>query len=173
LRPLSATDNGAGLPLEFVPAATRKRWQDGRARYLQAAPPEMFAAAADVARTAGTAVGALHAAGARILAGTDTFDAFVLPGVSLHQELALLVDAGLSPLGALQAATKNAAEYRGTLDREGTIARGKRADLVLLDANPIADIANLRRIHAVVQSGRVTTRVDLDRLLDSARDAAK
>lgn len=172
-RPLAATDNGADLPLDLVPAETRKRWQDNRARYLQAAPPEAYAAAADVARVAGVAVGTLHAAGARILAGTDTFDAFVLPGVSLHQELSLLVKAGLSPLAALQAATRNAAEYRGTLDREGTITRKKRADVVLLDANPLTDIANLERIHAVVQGGRVFSREDLDKMLESARQAAK
>jgi hypothetical protein len=171
-RPLSATDSGAGLPLDFVPSQTRKRWQDSRARYLQTAPPEAFAAASDVARASARAVAALHAAGARILAGTDTFDAFVLPGVSLHQELALLVEAGLSPLGALQAATKNAAEYRGARDSEGTIARGKRADLVLLDASPLTDIRNTLRINAVIQGGHVLSRADLDRMLDAARSEA-
>ncbi len=115
----------------------------------------------------------MHAAGAKVLAGTDTFDAFVLPGFSLHQELALLVKAGLSPLAALQSATRSAADYRATLDREGTIARKKRADLVLLDANPLADIANLSQIHAVVQAGRVFTRAELDKMLQSARDAAR
>ena len=107
-RPLSASDDGGGLPLDLVPAEARKRWQDNRGRYLKAASPEAFTAAADVARISGMAVATLHGAGARILAGTDTFDAFVLPGVSLHQELALLVKAGLSPLAALQSATKNA-----------------------------------------------------------------
>jgi imidazolonepropionase-like amidohydrolase len=173
LRPLSAAMNGSDLPMDFVPAETRKRWLDNRARYLQAATPEAFAAASAVADTSAKAVGALHAAGARILAGTDTFDAFVLPGISLHQELSLLVNAGLTPLEALQSATRNAAEYRGTLDREGTIARKKRADLVLLDANPLTDIGNLRRIQAVIQAGHVLSRQDLDRLLERARAAAK
>jgi imidazolonepropionase-like amidohydrolase len=172
-RPLAASDDGAGLPLDLAPAEARRRWQDNRARYLKAAPPEAFTAAADVARLSGVAVATLHGAGARILAGTDTFDAFVLPGISLHQELALLVKAGLSPLAALQAATKNAAEYRGTLEREGTIARRKRADLLLVDADPLSDVGNLQRIHAVVQGGRVFTRADLDRMLASAREAAK
>ena len=172
-RPLAATDNGADLPLDIVPPEARKRWQDNRARYLQAAPPDAYAAAADVARVSGSAIATVHAAGAKVLAGTDTFDAFVLPGFSLHQELALLVKAGLSPLAALQSATRSAADYRATLDREGTIARKKRADLVLLDANPLADIANLSQIHAVVQAGRVFTRAELDKMLQSARDAAR
>jgi imidazolonepropionase-like amidohydrolase len=172
-RPLAATDDGADLPLDLVPAEARKRWQDNRARYLKSASPEAFTAAADVARVSGEALATLHNAGARILAGTDTFDAFVLPGISLHQELALLVKAGLTPLDALQAATKNAAEYRGTLDRDGTIARKKRADLLVIDANPLADIGNLRKIHAVVQGGRVFTRADVDKMLTSAREAAK
>ena len=172
-RPLAATDNGADLPLDIVPPEARKRWQDNRARYLQAAPPDAYAAAADVARVSGIAIATMHAAGAKVLAGTDTFDAFVLPGFSLHQELALLVKAGLSPLAALQSATRSAADYRATLDREGTIARKKRADLVLLDANPLADIANLSQIHAVVQAGRVFTRAELDKMLQSARDAAR
>jgi imidazolonepropionase-like amidohydrolase len=108
-----------------------------------------------------------------VLAGTDTFDAFVLPGVSLHQELDLLVRAGLTPLEAIQSATRAAAEYRGTSATEGTIASGKRADLVLLDADPLADIANLSRVHAVMIGGRLLSRRDLDPLLVQVRTAAQ
>ena len=168
-RPLGPGDDGHEVPLEYVPGATRRRWQDARAQYLEAAGPDDYALNASVARTAARAVGALHAAGARVLAGTDTFDYYVLPGSSLHAELALLVEAGLSPLEALQSATKEAAAWRGTADREGTIARGKTADLVLLDSDPLADIANTRRIRAVIQHGRVLSRGDLDALLDRAR----
>ena len=108
-----------------------------------------------------------------MLAGTDTFDAFVLPGVSLHQELALLVDTGFTPLQALQVATRDAAEFRGTAGTEGALARGHRADLVLLDANPVENIRNTARVHAVLSGGRLYTRADLDRLLEGARAAAK
>jgi hypothetical protein len=153
LRPLRGDDDGSRVPLEYVPSATRARWQQRRAAHLKAAQPADFAAASDVARIARRAVGALHAAGAAVPAGTDTFDAFVLPGVSLHQELALLVAAGLTPLEALQAATTHAAEFRGTAAREGTIERGKLADFVLLDANPLDDIANVAKIRAVVTDG--------------------
>jgi hypothetical protein len=172
-RPLAAEDDGSRVPLDYVPAATRGRWQQRRAAALKAAQPSDFAAASEVARVAGRAVGAMHAAGAAVLAGTDTFDAFVLPGVSLHRELGLLVAAGLTPLEALQAATKNAAAYRGTAAQEGTIERGKRADLVLLDADPLADIANVSAIRAVVMGGRVFAREDLDTLLSGVRAAAR
>ena len=173
LRPLHAQDSGGSVPLEYVPAETRKRWQDARARYLKAAPPEIYAANSAVARTSAQAVAAMHKAGARVLAGTDTLDAFVLPGVSLHQELALLVEAGLTPLHALQTATRNVAEFRGTTSTEGGIATALAADLVLLDADPLENIRNAARVHAVVTGGRLYTRADLDRLLDGARAAAK
>ena len=168
-RPLAADDDGHEVPMEFVPAATRTRWQAARAQYLQAAQPADYALNASVAKTAARAVGALHAAGATVLAGTDTFDYFVLPGSGLHRELALLVEAGLTPLEALQSATRDAAAFRGTLQREGTIAPGKRADLVLLDADPLRDIRQVSRIAAVVQGGRVLSRADLDALLAAAR----
>jgi imidazolonepropionase-like amidohydrolase len=172
-RPLAAADDGSAVPLEYVPAATRARWRQRRSAYLKAAAPADFAAAAAVARVSQRAVGAIHAGGAAVLAGTDTFDAFVLPGVSLHQELALLVSAGLTRLEALQAATRNAAAYRHAAAREGTVEHLKRADLVLLDANPLEDIANVARIRAVVADGRLYTRGDLDGLLDRARAAAR
>ena len=97
----------------------------------------------------------------------------MLPGVSLHQELALLAGAGLSAMETLQSATRNAAAYRGTLAHEGTIERGKRADLVLLDANPLADIHNTTTIRAVVMGGRLFAREELDRMLVSVKDAAR
>jgi hypothetical protein len=172
-RPLRLDDDGSRLPLEYVPSATRARWQQRRAAYLKAAQPADYMNASDVSAVAHRAVRALHDAGAAVLAGTDTFDAFVLPGHSLHRELALLVESGLTPLEALQAATRAAAAYRGTSAHEGTIARGKRADVVILDADPLRDIANIGRVHAVVADGRLFTRSDLDRLLDGARAAAK
>jgi imidazolonepropionase-like amidohydrolase len=97
----------------------------------------------------------MQKAGVKILAGTDTPNPYVFPGSSLHDELELLVKAGLTPLQALQAATLRPAEYLGMAGRLGTIAPGKLADLVLLSADPLADIANTRRIEAVVLNGRI------------------
>lgn len=99
-------------------------------------------------------VGRAHAAGVRICAGTDSPSAGgVLPGIAYHDELELLVRAGLSPLEALHAATGRAAELLAIEADAGAIAEGKRADLVVLDADPLADIANARAIRAVYAAG--------------------
>src|SRR5579871_4203143 len=97
--------------------------------------------------------GLMQKGGVKILAGTDSAAPYVFPGSSLHEELALLVKAGLTPMEALQAATRNPAEFLGQLDSQGTIAVGKDADLLLLDANPLADIHNTEKIRAVVLRG--------------------
>jgi imidazolonepropionase-like amidohydrolase len=97
----------------------------------------------------------LNEAGVKLLAGTDMPQAFVYPGFSLHQELELFVRSGLTPLEALRTATYNPAEFLGALDSLGTVAQGKLADLLLLDANPLADIRNTRRIAVVIANGRV------------------
>jgi imidazolonepropionase-like amidohydrolase len=95
----------------------------------------------------------MHRAGAQIMAGSD-FSAWALvPGVDLHNELALLVEAGFSPLEALQAATLNPATFLGQSQTFGTIQVGHNADLVLLDANPLEDISHTRKINAVVFDG--------------------
>jgi imidazolonepropionase-like amidohydrolase len=97
----------------------------------------------------------LKEAGVKLLAGTDMPQAFVYPGFSLHQELELLVRSGLTPLEALRTATYNPADFLSALDSLGTVAQGKLADLLLLDANPLTDIRNTRRIAVVIANGRV------------------
>ncbi len=109
--------------------------------------------------------GKAHRAGVRILAGSDANDTYCFPGFGLHDELQELVKAGLTPLEALRTATWNAAEYFGVLDEHGSIADGKVADLVLLDANPLEDISNTLTIHTVIYNGNVYTREDIDNLL--------
>lgn len=116
--------------------------------------------------------GAAHRAGVRILLGTDGGDAFVFPGSAVHDELAELVSAGLSPAEALRAATWSGAEFLGLADRHGSIEAGKRADLVLLDGDPLAGIANTRSIRAVFLGGVVLDRARLDDLLSRAEAAA-
>jgi imidazolonepropionase-like amidohydrolase len=107
-----------------------------------------------------------HAAGVVILAATDVDIPLGIPGLSLHDELARLVEAGLSPLDALRAATLDPARVLGMADSLGTIEPGKLADLVLLDADPLADIRNTRRIRAVVADGRLYRRAELDSLVN-------
>ncbi len=114
----------------------------------------------------------LQHSGVRIMAGTDAPNAYVIAGFSLHDELALLVKAGLTPMEALQTATRAPAEFLGELASSGTIERGKLANLILLDANPLDDIKNTTRINAVVQAGRFISRKDLDKMLADVQTAA-
>ncbi len=108
-------------------------------------------------------------AGVSFLAGTDTGADHIYPGFSLHDELALLVEAGLTPLEALQAATINPARLLNVTDSFGTAEPGKLADLVLLEANPLESIRNTQRIHAVIVNGRILDRRFMDNLLEQAK----
>jgi imidazolonepropionase-like amidohydrolase len=114
----------------------------------------------------------LHKERVRFLVGTDLAVPFTYPGSSVHEELAWLVKAGLTPMEALVAGTRNGAEAVGRLGDLGTIEKGKFADLALLDANPLADITNTQKIAAVVANGRLFRREALDKLLAQvAKDA--
>lgn len=111
-----------------------------------------------------------HEAGVRLLAGSDLTVIGIYPGSSLHREIELLSDEiGLTPLEALQAATLHAVEFLGLEDSLGTVEVGKIADLVLLEADPLADVSNTRRVAAVIQGGRLLEREDLERVRESAR----
>ncbi len=116
-------------------------------------------------------VGKLHGAGVRLAAGTDTGTGYLVPGFALHDELALLVAAGLTPAEALRAATRDAARTLG-LPAVGTVARGQAADLLVLDADPLRDIRNTRRIHGVVVDGRWIPPQERRRLLAAVEEAA-
>jgi imidazolonepropionase-like amidohydrolase len=115
----------------------------------------------------------LKEAGVKLLAGTDMPQTFVYPGFSLHYELELLVRSGLTPLEALRTATYNPAEFLGALDSLGTVGQGKLADLLLLDADPLADIRNTRRIAVVIANGRVFDQAARDQLLKGVKTALK
>src|SRR5580658_3372072 len=152
--------------LKYLSKEVRAKWDAG---YYQNVPPEPRAAIAKLNRLqfdeSVKLVGLMYRAGVPILAGTDTMNPQCFPGFGIHDELALLVDAGLSPLAALQAATRNAAEFMGQLDRRGTIEVGKTADLVLLDKDPLADIHNTRSVRAVVLNGKLYPRETLNVML--------
>jgi imidazolonepropionase-like amidohydrolase len=110
----------------------------------------------------------LHQSGARILIGTDAPTFLFLPGFSVHDELKALVKAGLSPLEALQAGTINGAKFFGVDNAQGSISVGKVADIVLLNADPLSQISNTRKIDTVISRGRVLDRKALDSLLEQA-----
>ncbi len=114
----------------------------------------------------------MHHEGIGLLAGTDAILPQVYPGFSLHDELGLLVKAGLSPLAALQTATLNPARFLGLEKTLGTVEKGKLADLVLLEANPLADINNTKRISAVVANGHLFDRLALDKVLNEVEAIA-
>jgi imidazolonepropionase-like amidohydrolase len=118
-------------------------------------------------------VGALHHAGVPFMAGTDTAPGvYIIPGFSLHDELANFVEAGFTPMEALQTATSNPAKFLGR-EGLGSVEPGKIADLVLLNANPLEDIRNTQKISAVIVDGRLFDRAELDRILVKVEAAAK
>jgi imidazolonepropionase-like amidohydrolase len=119
-------------------------------------------------------VGAQHRAGVPFLAGTDTAPGvYIMPGFSLHDELANFVEAGFTPMESLQTATSNPAKFSGMESSYGSVATGKVADLVLLSANPLDDIHNTKKITAVIANGRLFDRAALDRILTQVEVAAK
>jgi imidazolonepropionase-like amidohydrolase len=148
--------------MRLVPQAIRRNWQNRMdsemGQMIQSVLRPLVALQSENVRL-------LNDAGILLLAGTDVGIPTLVPGISLHEELVLLVEAGLTPLQALRAATLNSARVLGLADSLGTIESGKLADLVLLEANPLADINNTQRIRAVVANGRLYRRADLDRLL--------
>ena len=152
---------------KYVPGVVEGGWQH-KALAVPKPEPAMVQSSFSFERT-----GALHAAGVGLLAGSDAPRAFVYPGFSLHEELALLVRSGLTPLEALRSATYNPASYLGALDSLGTIGEGKIADLVLLDADPLTDIRNTTRIAAVITNGRVLDSAARTALLNHVATALK
>lgn len=113
---------------------------------------------------------ALHEGGARILMGTDAPQQFSVPGFSLHRELTRMSAAGMSPYAILVSGTRNVGEYFRAKDTFGTVAPGQRADLLLLDANPLEDVRNVSRIAGVMARGRWVPKSEIDARL--ARIAA-
>jgi imidazolonepropionase-like amidohydrolase len=153
--------------LKYIPPAIQKQWS-AAASAGAAIKSNSFDRKLQV-------VGAMHRAGVPLLAGTDTawIQPYTYAGFSLHDELALLVKAGLTPMESLQTATINPARFLGMEKALGTIEKGKVANLVLLDADPVSDIRNTQKIDSVVLKGKLLTRTDLDKLLqDVATKAA-
>jgi imidazolonepropionase-like amidohydrolase len=167
--------NLANLPdprMKYIPRAVLERWKQVAAQQAAAATPREYALAHDLMDKSEQVVRKMQEAGVKILAGTDTAAPFVYPGFSLHEELALLVDAGLTPMQALRSATSSAAAFMGKSATQGTVEKGKVADLLLLDANPLADIHNTTKIAAVVVRGKLLDRQTLDAQLASAQQFA-
>jgi imidazolonepropionase-like amidohydrolase len=158
--------------LKYVPAVLRERWDPKKDFRFQNWTEDDWTIQRRGYRRAIEIVGAMHRAGVPIMAGTDTTNPYVFPGFSLHDELALLVQAGLTPMQALQTATMNPARFLGMEKELGTVQEGKIADLILLAANPLENINNTKKINAVVVMGRLLDRKELDGLLAQAEATA-
>jgi imidazolonepropionase-like amidohydrolase len=159
--------------VKYMPPSLRRQWTSPDVANLYGPhTAEDFAFAKKEFAKDLQLVGDMQKAGVGVLAGTDALNPFCMPGFSLHDELALLVKAGLTPMQALQAATLNPARFLGSEKDFGTIEEGKVADLLLLDANPLDDIANTKKINAVVYGGRLLTRSELDKMLSDVEATA-
>jgi imidazolonepropionase-like amidohydrolase len=154
--------------LRYIPKDQREEWKPENDFFARFRTPDYVTWQKRYWAESLKLVGAMQRAGVPILAGTDLSLAYVYPGFSLHDELAFLVEAGLSPLEALKAATIGPARFLGLEGTLGTIEAGKVANLVLLDADPLADIHNTRRISGVVVNGRWLGPEELNEMLDQA-----
>ena len=151
--------------LKYMDPSFREMWNPANDFRLKDRKPEDWdRARADYAAKV-TLVAPLKKAGTRFLAGTDCLNPFCFPGFSLHDELALLVEAGLTPTEALEAATLNPARYFGSTKAIGLVKKGLAADCVLLSRDPLVDIRNTTSIVSVVQGGRLYERAELDGIL--------
>ncbi|MFE4497031.1 amidohydrolase family protein [Streptomyces niveus] len=156
---------------KYLPAWQMESWPDQLAALTGGRTPEQDRQIRQIFAHRLRLVGELHGAGVRLAAGTDTGTGYLVPGFALHDELALLVAAGLTPAEALRTATRDAARTLG-LPAVGTVARGQAADLLVLDADPLRDIRNTRRIHGVVVDGRWIPPEERRRLLAAVEEAA-
>jgi imidazolonepropionase-like amidohydrolase len=150
--------------MKYMPAATLKQWRDAAGRFRGPDfAPERGRRFVDLRRKL---LRALRDAGAGILLGADAPQVFNVPGFATLRELESLVAAGLTPFEALVAGTRNPAVALGVPGSFGTVAVGKRADLLLLDADPLADIKNVWKRHGVVLAGRFLPAGELDARLE-------
>jgi imidazolonepropionase-like amidohydrolase len=159
--------------LKYIPASEQEWWSPQKNFFARYRTPEYIVFKRKLFQKELELVGAMHRAGVLFMAGTDLSNAYVFAGFSLHDELALFVQAGFTPLEALQTATRNPPLFLGESKSLGTVERGKFADLVLLEANPLADIRNSSRINAVILNGRYLAKDELQRMLAAAEAAAQ
>jgi predicted amidohydrolase YtcJ len=152
--------------MRLVPVEIRRNWEK---RFASNAIREFQSILRTIVPLELENIRLLNEAGVLLLAATDVGVPLQVPGISLHVELERLIEAGLTPLQALQTATLNPARVLKIVDALGTVEPGKLADMVLLDANPLENIRNTQKIRAVIADGRLYRRADLDRLLAGGR----
>lgn len=151
--------------LKYVDKTRVAQWQSFAAQYATGVTAQNQKTLQDFYALQLKAVKLMKDNGVRILAGSDLGGGWVIPGVSLHQEFRELAAAGLTPLEVLQATTLSGAQFAGREATMGTVEKGRNADLVLLDGDPVADVANLDKVSAVFLRGKYYSRTALDKLL--------
>ncbi|WP_263382026.1 amidohydrolase family protein [Granulicella arctica] len=159
--------------LVYVGRKSRSRWDERTQPQIRRWNNSDYQMARGIFGVDEKIVGGLYRAGVPLLAGTDAMNPYCLPGFSLHDELALMVDSGLSPLAALQTATINPARFLHRTSELGSVEAGKSADLVLLRADPLADIHNTTQIEAVWLHGQYFDHAAILGLLEAAKLEAK
>jgi imidazolonepropionase-like amidohydrolase len=157
--------------LEYLPDSLRKEWDPRTPENQFSAGDQQWWAQQYI--NDGKLTASMRKGGVALLAGSDSLDRFVFPGFALHRELELLTVAGMTPLEALRAATSDAAKFLGREGEFGVVANGARADLVLLDENPLEKISNTTKIFAVIRDGVYLDRTALNLMLIQAKSAAK
>ncbi len=158
--------------LAYLPVFMTSSWNPANDFRFKSRTPEFYEASKTKYKLQLSLMGKLANKGVKIIAGTDYPNPYCFPGFSLHDELALMVEGGMSNLQAVQAATINPAIFQKKEATFGTIAPGKTASLVLLNANPLEDINNTRSISSVILRGKVYNRAELDEMLEKAKKAA-
>lgn len=157
--------------LKYVKPSWKNRWLKMTKDAVNT-PSSEWSKRKELIRKEKELVGKMQKGGVGLLAGTDDANPYSFPGFSLHDELAMLVEAGLTPMQALQAATLHPAKFFNKLESLGTVEKEKIADLVLLDANPLENIRNTQRISAVIVNGRYFPKEALQKMLAEVEAAA-
>jgi len=158
--------------LAYIDKRFRERWMERLQPQLRRWNNSEFQLARQLFAMDEHVVGAMFKAGVPLMAGTDAMNPFCFPGFGLHDELAMMVESGLTPLAALQAATVNPARFMGRTADLGTIETGKMADLVLLSADPVADIRNTSQVQAVWLEGKYFDKAALGEMLEKVKEHA-
>ena len=159
--------------LAYIDRKFRDRWDERTDFQRRHWTHQQFDMARGIFSADKKIVGAMFRAGIPMMAGTDAMNPYCFPGFSLHDELAMLVESGVTPLAALQMATINPATFLGRTAELGTVEPGKLANLLLLRADPLADIHNTTQIEAVWLGGKYFDRGAVARMLEKAKENAK
>ncbi|HKY04474.1 MAG TPA: amidohydrolase family protein, partial [Blastocatellia bacterium] len=149
--------------MKYIPPQMLNQWSENRKGQLANMDPEVGRRLADIRKKI---LKGLQEAGAKIMLGTDAPQLWNVPGFSIHREMQVMSEAGLTPYQILESGTRNVAVYLNTLAESGTVEVGKRADLILLERNPLESVANVSRRAGVMLRGRWLAESELRRMLD-------